>query len=134
MQRRVLAFAAPCAAVLAFACGWFGSEAARRGDVPLPPIRPASVPPPAESPLAQLRPGMSDAEVRAILGEPTLASEHMTDKELVPYHYGSDTRRTEWSYAGLGRVVFKRDSESVALWVVRIDYDPSETGDRGGGR
>jgi len=85
-------------------------------------------PPPPNSPLAKVQVGMSDIEVRKILGEPDDANGYITGKAFIPYYFGSDTSRTDWLYKGKGRVVFSRNRYSGNLKVVRVDYNPSETG------
>ena len=85
-------------------------------------------PPPANSPLAKIQVGMTDTEVRKILGEPDDANGYITGKAFIPYYSGPDTSRTDWLYKGKGRVVFSRNRYSGTLKVVRVDYNPSESG------
>ena len=57
-------------------------------------------------------------------------------QRLVQAHdHGDDARRTEWSYKGLGRVVFTGGNVfgGGGGRVNRIDYDPTETGIRPNG-
>jgi hypothetical protein len=82
-------------------------------------------PPPAGSPLSKVEIGMSDAQVRGILGEPDGANSYPTAKGFMPYYYGGDTTRTDWVYSGQGRVVFTINRYSGALKVIRVDYDPN---------
>ncbi|HYB12366.1 MAG TPA: hypothetical protein VEG67_02775 [Myxococcota bacterium] len=86
------------------------------------------VPPPPGSPLAKIQAGMSDTEVRKILGDPDNANGYITGKAFIPYYFGPDTSRTDWLYKGKGRVVFSRNRWSGNLTVVRVDYNPNETG------
>lgn len=90
--------------------------------------KPQGVAPPADSPLAKIRLGMSDVDVRRTLGEPTGSNSYMTGKQFIPWYFGPDTTRTDYKYAGQGRVVFSRNQYSGELKVIRIDYDPAETG------
>lgn len=84
-------------------------------------------PPPPGSPLAKIQVGMSDTDVRKILGEPDNANGYITGKAFIPWYFGSDTSRTDWLYKGKGRIVFSRNRYSGNLQVVRVDYNPSET-------
>lgn len=85
------------------------------------PPRPA----PSDSPLAKVKDGMNDTDVRRILGEPDSAKDYMTGKQFIPYYYGPDTARTEWIYKGLGRITLTRNRYSGGLKVIRVDYDPN---------
>ena len=84
------------------------------------------LPIPADSPLATVEVGMSDLDVRKIMGEPDDANMYMTGKAWIPFYYGPDTHRTDWKYSKTGRVVFSRNRYSGALKVVRIIYNPEE--------
>lgn len=81
---------------------------------------------PAGSDLAEIEVGMSDAEVRKILGDPDDANAYMTGKAWIPFYYGPDTHRSDWMYKGKGRVVFSRNRWSGALKVIRVMYNPGE--------
>lgn len=89
------------------------------------PAAAAQVSAPASSPLSQITPGMSDVDVRKVLGEPTRSRSYMTGKAWIPWYYGSDTARTAYTYAGQGEVVFSKNRYSGGLTVVRVDYNPS---------
>lgn len=82
--------------------------------------------PPAGSALAKVEVGMSDAEVRKILGEPDDANAYMTGKGFIPFYYGPDTTRTDWMYKGQGRIVFSRNAYSGGLRVINVLYNPNE--------
>jgi outer membrane protein assembly factor BamE (lipoprotein component of BamABCDE complex) len=84
---------------------------------------------PDESPLAKINIGMSDANVRGILGEPTKQNAYMTGKGWIPFYYGPDTSRTDYVYKGIGRVVFSRNKYSGLLKVIDALYNPSELAD-----
>jgi len=90
---------------------------------------PSDMPPPAGSPLSKVDPGMSDSDVREILGEPDKTNSYQTGKAWIPYYHGPDTSRSDWVYDGRGRVVFSRNRYSGNLKVVRVSYNPDETGD-----
>ncbi len=81
---------------------------------------------PADSPLSDVRPGMTDTDVRRILGSPDSSNAYMTGKAWIPFYYGSDTHRSDWMYGGKGRVVFSRNRYSGGLKVVQVLYNPSE--------
>ena len=82
---------------------------------------------PADSPLAKITLGMNDEQVRAILGSPDASNAYMTGKSWIPFYYGSDTSRTDWLYAGQGRVVYSRNRYSGGLKVIRVMYDPNDS-------
>jgi hypothetical protein len=82
--------------------------------------------PPANSKLARVKAGMTDSEVRQILGEPTNQNAYVTGKAFIPFYYGGDTSRTDWMYKGQGRVVFSRNQWSGQLKVIHAMYNPSE--------
>jgi hypothetical protein len=93
---------------------------------------PAAVAVPADSPLAKIKIGMTAQEVSNILGMPTNQVSYATGKAWIPWYFGDDARRTEWSYKGMGRVVFTGGNVfgGGGGRVNRVDYDPSETGVR----
>lgn len=84
----------------------------------------APTPAPAGSPLARITNGMSDTDVRRILGEPSSSKSYMTGKQFIPYYFGPDTSRIEYIYTGLGRITLTRNQYSGGLSVIRVDYDP----------
>jgi outer membrane protein assembly factor BamE (lipoprotein component of BamABCDE complex) len=81
---------------------------------------------PVDSKLAPIRTGMSDTDVRRILGRPDDSSAYLTGKAWIPFYYGTDTHRSDWMYRGVGRVIFSRNRYSGALSVVQILHDPNE--------
>ena len=83
---------------------------------------------PAGTRLSKVSKGMTDAQVRNIMGNPSNTASYTTGKAWIPFFWGSDTSRTDWKYKGVGRVVFSRNRYSGGLKVVRIDYDPNEKG------
>jgi hypothetical protein len=87
---------------------------------------------PPDSPLAKIKVGMTAQEVSNILGMPTNQVSYATGKAWIPWYFGDDARRTEWSYKGLGRVVFTGGNVfgGGGGRVNRVDYDPNETGIR----
>jgi len=82
--------------------------------------------PPEGSALAKVKEGMSDEEVRKILGPPDDTNSYTTGKAWIPFYYGPDTSRTDWHYRGQGRVVFSRNRYSGGLKVIRSMHNPQE--------
>jgi hypothetical protein len=124
MHRSALIFGC----LLAFAVAGCG---ARSSEAP-PPAEEAAKPIPPDSPLAKIKVGMTEFEVSNILGPPTSQGSYETGKRWIPYYYGSDIRLMEWTYKGMGRVIFTGGNVfgGNAGKVKRVDYDPSETGVR----
>ena len=90
-----------------------------------------SPPPPAGSPLAKVRLGMTYKQVREILASPNDENSYPTGKAFIPFYFANDARRSTWYYKGMGRVVFAGGNVFGGPGngeVVRVDYDPSETG------
>jgi len=131
MARRVGLLGVAILFALNAACGHSHPQSS---DQPAAKSQPSSTkaaegtPPPPGSPLAKIQVGMSDTDVRKILGDPDNANGYITGKEFIPFYYGGDTARTDWLYKGKGRVVFSRNRWSGNLQVVRVDYNPNETG------
>jgi hypothetical protein len=96
------------------------------------PAKPAptkGVPPPAGSKLAKVQKNMTPDQVTQIMGPPTGTKTYPTAKAFLPYYYGADAGvNTEWSYKGVGRVIFGVNKYTNVTRVIRIDYDPNETG------
>ncbi len=92
----------------------------------------SGAPIPPDSPLAKIKLGMSMQEVTNAIGAPTNQVKYSTGKAFIPFYFGDDTSRIEWSYKGLGRVVFSGGNVfgGGGGQVTRIDYDPKETGVR----
>jgi hypothetical protein len=90
----------------------------------------AAAPIPADSPLAKIKTGMRMQEVINILGAPTDQNSYSTGKAWIPFYYGDDVRRTSYYYKGIGRVVFTGGNVFGGGGgnVLRVDYDPSESG------
>ncbi len=103
----------------------------RSSDEPAPAkaSAPSDIPPPAGTPLSKVDPGMSDGDVREILGKPDRTNNYQTGKAWIPYYHGPDTSRSDWAYNDQGRVVFSRNRYSGNLKVVRVIYNPDESGD-----
>ena len=89
----------------------------------------ASVPVPPGSPLSKIKIGMSEQEVRDILGPPTGENEYVSGKAFIPWYFGPDRTRRGYFYKGMGRVVFSGGSGFNRTGKVsRVEYAPSETG------
>jgi hypothetical protein len=84
--------------------------------------------PPADSPFAKIHRGMNEADVRSLLSEPSSSRAYQIAKAWWPFYHGQDTARTDWVYAGQGRVVFSRNRYSGRLSVIDIIYDPTPGG------
>lgn len=88
-------------------------------------------PPPSNSPMAKIEPGMRENEVMKILGPPDDSHAYVTGKAFIPWYFGPDSTRFAAYYKGKGRVIFMGGN----AWgggrgkVVRVEYDPSEDGD-----
>lgn len=106
------------ASALACASGGRGSEPPTSAESPSPP--------PPGSPMARVESGMTDAQVRSILGAPDEVRTYVTGKNFIPFYYGGDTSRSDWIYQGQGRVVFSRNRWSGGLNVVNVIYQPDE--------
>ena len=74
---------------------------------------------PSSNPLHVVSAGMSDVEVRKLLGQPNDYNSYTTGKNWIPFYYGSDTSRQEWFYDS-GRVVFTRNRWSGTLSVIKV--------------
>lgn len=81
---------------------------------------------PSSSPLAKINVGMTDSEVRKLLGEPSNSNAYMTGKQFIPWYFGSDVARSDWMYKGVGRVVFSRNRYTGALKVIHVVHNPDE--------
>jgi outer membrane protein assembly factor BamE (lipoprotein component of BamABCDE complex) len=117
------------AAALTLMAGLSGCASKSSAPPPAPAVR---QPIPANSPLAKVQTGMTAQQVTDLLGQPTNQVSYESGKRWIPWYYGSDVRRTEWSYKGLGRVIFTGGNQwgAGAGQVERVDYDPNETGVR----
>lgn len=83
--------------------------------------------PPADSPLAKVKVGMGEDEVREILGPPTTQRSYETGKRWIPGYgaFAPDQRRTEFVYKGQGLVTFNNNQYTGKLAVERVVYDPN---------
>lgn len=96
--------------------------------------------PPADSPFAKVKPGMTFAEALAVLGKPTSERAYCTGKHNIPFYFARDRAYTEYFYQGQGVVVFYTEP-SLSGWsryksctpkdpfeVAEVHYNPNESG------
>ncbi len=76
------------------------------------------------SKFAQLKIGMSAAQVLGILGQPSDQGAHPTGKAWIPFYFGSDRYRYEVVYKGQGRLLFASgagfgwDANTHLIWII----------------
>jgi hypothetical protein len=87
--------------------------------------QPAPKPIPKGHIFQKITAGMSENDVRKILGEPSDRRDYVTGKAFIPYYYGSDTSRSDWIYKGKGHIVFSRNRWNGSLSVIEVLYDPN---------
>jgi len=111
---------------LAMGLGACATQTAKSSDSTVATASPA----PPGSPLSKIHLGMTKKQVSDILGHPTDENSYSTGKAWIPFYFGNDARRTSWYYKGLGAVVFADGNVfgGGAPEVVRVDYNPNETG------
>lgn len=87
-----------------------------------------TVPVLAGSSLSKIEIGMTDAEVRALLGEPASIRSYPTGKNWIPFYFGGDTYRFDWIYSKTGRVIFANTNRfSRSIKVVEVIDNPEES-------
>lgn len=124
------------ALVVVVAAGWLASGlagCAKREAAPeKPPVAEPAVkgpPPPADSKMAKVKPGMRPEEVIEIMGAPARQSSYPTGKAFTPFYFGPDRWRSVYYYKGQGRVVMKGDGGfRSGSQVLYLEYDPTEPG------
>ncbi len=127
MSRRTIIASA---LALVFAAGAFSASAHRASESAAVPAamkaaEPAA-PVPANHPFGKIQNGMNEVDVRKILGEPTSSKDYMTGKAFLPWNFGRDTSRQEWTYNGKGLITFSRNAATGSLKVIKVTYDPSK--------
>ncbi len=76
------------------------------------------------SKFAQLKIGMSAAQVLSMLGQPSDQGAHPTGKAWIPFYFGSDRYRYEVVYKGQGRLLFASgagfgwDANTHLIWII----------------
>jgi hypothetical protein len=127
MSRRTIIASA---LVLVFASGAFSASAHRASESASVPAAMKAAEPaaaiPANHPFAKIQSGMNEVEVRKLLGEPTSSKDYMTGKQFLPWNFGRDASRQEWTYKGKGLVTFSRNAATGSLKVLKVTYDPSK--------
>ncbi len=82
---------------------------------------------PAGSPLSKVELGMSEQQIRNLLGEPADIRGYPTGKNWIPFYFGGDTYRFDWIYTNVGKVIFGNTSRfSRATKVVLVIHNPNE--------
>jgi len=82
---------------------------------------------PKNSPLAKVELGMSEQQVRQLLGEPVDVRGYPTGKNWIPFYFGGDTYRFDWIYRNVGKVIFGNTSRfSRVTKVVDVIDNPNE--------
>lgn len=126
-MRRYGAVVATCG--LAMILGACATQTSQSGGGEAPAVA-IGVPAPPSSPLSKVQLGMGKKQVKDLLGAPTDENSYSTGKAWIPFYFGNDARRTSYYYKGMGRVVFADGNVfgGGSPEVVRVDYDPSESG------
>lgn len=85
-------------------------------------------PAPAGSALAKVTTGMSEADVREILGPPTTQQTSQTGKRWIPGYgaFAPDQEKTEFIYRGVGSVYFSKNQYNGRLTVHHVVSDPAK--------
>jgi len=127
MSRRTIIASA---LVLVFSAAAFSASANRASETASVPgamkaAEPAA-PIPANHVFGKIQNGMNEVEVRKILGEPTSSKDYMTGKMFLPWNFGRDTSRQEWTYKGKGLITFSRNAATGSLKVIKVTYDPTK--------
>jgi hypothetical protein len=83
--------------------------------------------PAANSRFTKLRIGMSQKEVKDLIGYPTDEGVYATGKAFIPFYFGSDKVRWEMAYKGQGRLIFSMQagfgSSYFLTWIIHNDND-----------
>lgn len=80
--------------------------------------------------LADVEPGMTEDQVREILGEPDEAYGYPTWKRFVPIfrRWAKDKKRVTWAYEGRGKVIFSYNQYIHAYKVSEVVADGGDGG------
>jgi len=123
MRRLVLPVLA--AALVLGGCAKQSSTPAQQAPPPVEKF----TPPPANTPLAKVKTGMTQGEVENAVGRANDQKAYVTGKAFIPFYYGPDRSRVAWYYKGQGRVIFEETGGfSSHPTVIRVEYDPNESG------
>ena len=84
------------------------------------------------SKFTQLQIGMGMKQVMDIAGPPTDRGSYITGKRFIPFYFGSDKRRYELAYKGMGRLIFASSGrfERGAGNLIWIIHNPTDSGYR----
>ena len=81
------------------------------------------------SKFAGLHPGLSRAEVEALIGPADAHDTHLTGKSFIPFWMGGDTSRRDEYYRGAGTLTFSaQEFSGEPDTLVAVAADPAETG------
>lgn len=87
--------------------------------------------PAANSRFTKLRIGMSEKEVKDLVGNPTDEGQYVTGKAFIPFYFGADRIRWEMAYKGEGRLVFAQQSAGAsAVYLIWIIHNANDRGYR----
>ena len=70
--------------------------------------------------------GMTDAEVRQILGVPDDENVGVSGRAFNPFYFGPNQTRGTWTYKGKGRIIFDRNMYTGTMRVVRVIPNPKQ--------
>lgn len=83
--------------------------------------------PAANSRFTKLKIGMSQNEVKDLIGNPTDEGVYITGKAFIPFYFGSDKARWEMAYKGQGRLIFSNQagfsSGYFLTWIIHNAND-----------
>ncbi len=81
---------------------------------------------PESSPMSKLRAGMSESEVRAIMGREDLKTSYKTGKGWIPKfgRFANDTRRHSLFFNEQGFVVMSHNKYTGQYKLIEIGYEP----------
>lgn len=79
-----------------------------------------------ESKFAQLKIGMTLAQVEKLIGRPNDTDSRITGKQYQPFYFGGDTQRTEALYINEGQLTFSNTlPDNAADTLIRIKVNPT---------
>jgi hypothetical protein len=104
-----------------------GGEAANEKTPAAKEAAKPAVPVPADSKLAKIDIGMTDLDVRKAIGEPDAIRMYPTGKNWIPFYFGGDTMRADWSYYKVGKGVLSNTCRwTRSMKVVELRPDSNE--------
>jgi len=76
----------------------------------------------------KLQIGMSMGQVQSIVGPPTDQGAYITGKAWIPFYFGGDRHRYEFTYKGKGRLIFAGggmgDMSGHLIWIIHSANEP----------